>query len=103
LKPFKSAVSAALLLAALVSSQFSGHAQIEMTGVQDPAWAPDGKRIAVSYFDRIWTMSPEGKQPAPLVGDVAVNSSVTVERDPAWSPDGTRIAFATNRGGAFDV
>ena len=31
-------------------------------GVQEPAWAPDGRRIAVSYLDRIWTMTPEGRQ-----------------------------------------
>ena len=37
------------------------HAQSPI-GVQEPAWSPDGKRIAVSYLDRLWTMTPDGKQ-----------------------------------------
>ena len=37
-------------------------AQTTISGVQEPAWSPDGKRIAVSYLDRIWTMTPDGKQ-----------------------------------------
>src|SRR6478735_10221136 len=68
-------------------------------GVQEPAWAPDGKRIAVSYLDRIWTMTPDGKQAKPVVsGDVT-----SIEREPAWSSDGNRIAFAADRGGGFDL
>jgi gamma-glutamyltranspeptidase/glutathione hydrolase len=83
-----------------------GHAQVEITGVQDPSWSPDGKRIAVSYFDRIWTMTPDGKQAKALIEDrqaAAPSPPIIVERDPAWSPDGTRIAFATSRGGDFDI
>jgi gamma-glutamyltranspeptidase len=68
-------------------------------GAQDPAWAPDGKRVAVSALDTIWTLGPDGRQPAPLLSAALPG----VERDPAWSPDGTRIAFAADRGGGFDL
>jgi gamma-glutamyltranspeptidase len=98
--PFKPVRNAPFLLLALAAFQLPGHAQVDVTGVQDPSWAPDGKHIAVSFFDRIWTMTPDGKQAKPLL-DVA--AAVIVERDPAWSPDGTRIAFATNRAGDFDI
>ena len=90
--------SSCLLLAALTAIQISSAAQSPTTGVQDPAWAPDGKRIAVSYLDRIWTMSPDGRQ-ARALSDAALG----VEREPAWSPDGSRIAFATSRGDGFDI
>ncbi len=68
-------------------------------GVQEPAWAPDGRRIAVSYLDRIWTMTPEGRQGKA----VTVADGMAIEREPAWSPDGSRLAYAADRGDGFDV
>ena len=43
-----------------VISAGAGHAQSPV-GVQEPAWSADGKRVAVSYLDRIWTMTADGK------------------------------------------
>jgi gamma-glutamyltranspeptidase len=91
-------IGSALLLAAFALLQISSAAQSFTVGVQDPAWAPDGKRIAVSYLDRIWTMSPDGRQAKALAEDAA-----GVEREPAWSPDGLRIAFAAKRAEGFDI
>ena len=51
----------ALFAAVLLSLQIAGGAQVPV-GVQEPAWAPDGRRIAVSDLDRIWTMTPDGRQ-----------------------------------------
>ena len=95
-----------LVVLFLAAFLISGHAQVEVTGVQDPAWAPDGKRIAVSYFDRIWTLTPDGKQAKALLDDRFADKSAppaVVERDPAWSPDGSRVAFSSNRNGGFDI
>jgi gamma-glutamyltranspeptidase/glutathione hydrolase len=86
-------VAAILFLLTLQTS-----AQDGPQGVQDPAWAPGGRQIAVSYMDTIWTMTPEGRQAKPL----AANGNA-VQREPAWSQDGTRIAFATSRGDGFDI
>jgi gamma-glutamyltranspeptidase len=67
-------------------------------GAREPAWSPDGKRLAFSYLDRIWTASPDGRNARPLrpLGAAA-------ERDPAWSPDGKSIAFAADDGQGFNV
>jgi gamma-glutamyltranspeptidase/glutathione hydrolase len=84
------------LFVVLVSLQAT--AQTGPQGVQDPAWAPNGRLIAVSYLDTIWTMTPDGRQAKALTAAAA-----GVQREPAWSPDGTRIAFAMSRGDGFDI
>jgi gamma-glutamyltranspeptidase len=72
-------------------------AQTGSPAMRDPAWSPDGKRLAVVVLDRIWTMRPDGSEGAELT------KSPGVEREPAWSPDGTRIALAADRGDGFDL
>ena len=104
--------SSLVLLAGLVGLSLSGlslvgHAQSPI-GVQEPAWSPDGKRIAVSYLDRLWTMTPDGKQARAVVQDLKTSgpqgvSASLIEREPAWSPDGSRLAFAADKGNGFDV
>jgi len=69
---------------------------------RDPAWSPDGARIAVSLLDQIWTMQPDGRDPAPVAGWPR-NTPPAVERDPAWAADGRRIAFAADLGSGFDL
>jgi TolB protein len=59
----------------------------------DPAWSPDGKRIAfVKHYagdEEIWTIKPDGSGARSLArGD-----------RPTWSPDGRRIAFSRYLGG----
>jgi gamma-glutamyltranspeptidase len=89
---------ASAIVAIFLVFQLAGGAQSPI-GVQEPAWAPDGRRIAVSYLDRIWTMTPEGRQgKAVTAGDGEV-----IEREPAWSPDGSRLAYAADRGDGFDI
>jgi gamma-glutamyltranspeptidase/glutathione hydrolase len=80
----------------------TGHAQ-SPAGVQEPAWSSDGKRIAVSYLDRIWTMTADGKQARPIQDLKTSGPEGSIEREPAWSPDGTRIAYAADRGQGFDI
>jgi gamma-glutamyltranspeptidase/glutathione hydrolase len=67
-------------------------------GAREPAWAPDGKRIAFSYLDRIWTSAADGKN-----GKALRPQSTVVEREPAWSPDGKSIVFAADSGRGFDI
>src|SRR5262245_28105535 len=92
--------SSLLLLASAVGLGATvTHAQQSPVGVQEPAWAPDGKHIAVSYLDRLWVMTPDGKQPKALTN----SEGSTVEREPAWSADGSKIAFAADKGNGFDI
>ena len=72
------------------------HSQVG-TGLREPAWAPDGRRLAVVHLDRIWTMQVDGREARELTRDRGV------QREPAWSPDGRRIAFAASHGGGFDI
>ncbi len=96
--------SSLVLLASVVGLSLVGHAQSPI-GVQEPAWSPDGKRIAVSYLDRLWTMTPDGKQARAVFQALEPSSPQAhlIEREPAWSPDGSRLAFAADKGNGFDV
>jgi Tol biopolymer transport system component len=62
----------------------------------DPAWSPDGTKIAFSRFTegryQIFLMNPDGSGAAQLTRGAGGAA------DAAWSPDGTRIAFTRCRG-----
>jgi gamma-glutamyltranspeptidase len=76
------------------------------SGIREAAWSPDSKRLAVSWFDVIWTMAPDGKDPKRLVPAPRANEPATnwiSERDPVWSADGKSIAFAVSTSEGFDL
>lgn len=66
----------------------------------DPAWSPDGRRIAFSSArdgsPRIYVMNADGS-------NVVRRTSGSDDAEPAWSPDGSRIAFTSVRDGSADV
>ena len=68
------------------------------SAIQDPAWSPDGRRLAFSLLDQVWTSTPDSRGGRPLRPD-----STTIERDPAFSPDGKSVAFADDEGRGFDI
>jgi Tol biopolymer transport system component len=70
----------------------------------DPAWSPDGSRLAFASFVRgasqeIYTSDPDGSDVQRLT-KTDIHSRDT---SPAWSPGGGRIAFVSDRTGNFDV
>ena len=68
---------------------------------RQPAWSPDGKRIAFQGYGNggwdIWTINSDG------TGAVAVTTGPFDDREPHWSPDGSRLAFSSDRSGNYDI
>jgi hypothetical protein len=69
----------------------------------DPAWSPDGQRIAFvsdranpGTFD-VWTMNANGSNQARVTFELGSAAN------PAWSPDGTRIAYDVGDDAERDV
>ena len=72
----------------------------------EPAWSPDGSRIAFTRAisrstggvdDEIYLMNTDGTD---LVN---ITNNPMADRSPAWSPDGTQIAFTSQRDGTAGV
>jgi Tol biopolymer transport system component len=55
----------------------------------DPAWSPDGSKIAFERDSRVWVMNANGSGQKDLGLETPTGSS----SDPAWSPDGSELAF----------
>jgi Tol biopolymer transport system component len=73
---------------------------------QEPAWSPDGSRIAYERTDQgrfhLYVMNHDGSDQHL----VSPNPSTSFDdTQPAWSPDGTQIAFSSTRpwGAAWHV
>jgi Tol biopolymer transport system component len=65
----------------------------------DPAWSPDGRRIAFAADGvRIETVRPDGSG----LTQVATGTQVWY-MNPAWSPDGTKIAYSRTSLGLYLV
>ena len=59
------------------------------TNDTDPAWSPDGSKIAFTRRSDVWVMDADGTDQRNLTEPLGVGN------DAAWSPDGTKIAFDT--------
>ena len=68
---------------------------------RQPAWSPDGRRIAFQSYRNgtwdIWTIARDG------TGATPVTPGPFDDREPHWSPDGARIAFSSDRSGNYDI
>ncbi|TME07386.1 MAG: hypothetical protein E6I71_01005 [Chloroflexi bacterium] len=76
----------------------AGYGRGEIDSDREPAWSPDGTRIAFRRSGEIFVMSADGAGVTNLT-----NNNSAYDASPAWSPDGTKIAFRSNRTGVFDL
>ncbi|MDQ1556958.1 MAG: TolB protein, partial [Pyrinomonadaceae bacterium] len=58
-------------------------------GATDPAYSPDGSKVAFTYHNEIFSMNADGSNQTQLTAYADLDFS------PAWSPDGTKIAYAS--------
>ena len=69
----------------------------------EPAWSPDGSRIAFSSNrdgrtdTELYVMNADGSNQTRLTDNAAD------DRNPTWSPDSLRIAFDRNNGGGINI
>ena len=59
----------------------------DSNGSEDPAWSPDGKRIAFDRQSDVWVMNADGSH------EVDLTPGADGGFDPTWSPDGKKIAY----------
>jgi gamma-glutamyltranspeptidase/glutathione hydrolase len=96
---YRWAVALAAACLAVVTA-FAAQAPVTRSGIREPAFSPDGKRLAVSWLDELWTIGPDGRDEKKVTPP---NGGWLSERDPAWSPDGRSIAFSADINGHFDL
>jgi Tol biopolymer transport system component/uncharacterized protein YjbI with pentapeptide repeats len=84
----------------VMNADGSGQRELLDAPASDPAWSPDGKKIAFSKstpgaLSSIYVMDADGSgDPKRLTTE-----RVARDTDPAWSPDGTKITFQSTRPG----
>jgi Tol biopolymer transport system component len=65
----------------------------------DPAWSPDGEKIAFLRHDGIYVIDPDGTNETRLI-----RAGEDTVFEPTWSPDGERLAFVyVAPGGSSDI
>jgi len=74
----------------------------------DPAWAPDGRRLAFVWRDaekfpsRLTLADANGGRRRVVTAAKGTLSSLELA-DPAWAPSGRRLAFSLNVRGTFEI
>ena len=77
--------------------------RVLVADAMQPAWSPDGKRIAYwgyapqSRNREIWTVSVSGGAPKRLTDDPAI------DWNPEWAHDGRYLYFGSDRGGSLGL
>ncbi len=84
-----------LPVALLLLLQTSAGIAVPSTGIQDAAYARDG-RLALAVDGDIWVQRAAGD----TAHWIRITSGDAWDREPVWGPDGASIVYASNRAGA---
>jgi len=77
-------------------------------GAKNPAWAPDGSKIAFQnfappdFFTDVYVMDADGSN-SFQVTDSSAGGSGSSDGNPSWSPNGTQLALEGLRNGNRDI
>ena len=76
----------------IVTASLDGTERQQLTGDEgsegEPAWSPDGMRIAFLHNNNLRTMAADGSDVRSIAPD-----TWSSHEPPAWSPEGARLAF----------
>jgi Tol biopolymer transport system component len=64
----------------------------------DPAWSPDGARLAITSPEGVWVFTENGAK-----GQRVADAGRARFSKPQWSPDGTMVAFLSADAGTSTV
>jgi len=82
----------------------TGKEALLVRNASNPAWSPDGARIAVDARwagpSRLWVLDSRGRNPKQASGDT---SEEVVHVRPRWSPDGEHLVFQNIERTKFDI
>ena len=77
----------------------------EQGSAQMPAWAPDGRRLAIqvnnhpAHSSAIWVLDLASDS----IRELTPPGSAYLDESPAWFPDGRQLAFQSDRTGTMQV
>src|SRR5262249_45123452 len=74
----------------------SGLTRLTRTATREanPAWSPDGTKLAYDSRGSIFVANADGKDPRNITAVGAGPDMGACDSDPSWSPDGRQIAFS---------
>jgi Tol biopolymer transport system component len=86
----------------VVNVDNGGVRQLKTGDAVQPAWSPDGRRIAYWGLRNrnqrdLWTVGVDGAEPVAVTDDPAIDWS------PTWSPDGQWLYFSSDRRGSMNL